>query len=74
METKEAIEFLDHIVELLEEGEVYKQMWESEKKRKLEEFKDNNKIISLSEYTGMEILEQKHFPKEAKTNGETKVD
>ena len=81
MEVKEAIEFLrltrlesgciserkdyDDIVELLQEGEKYRQMWEGLKKSY-----GGLNVMNYPIWDEMEILEQKYFPKEASQDEE----
>jgi len=68
MKTKKlSLEELHQVTELLQrdkENENYKAMWGRLKTQSIDAFKNNyNNMGALSNYTDMEIIEQKYFPK-----------
>ena len=68
MKTKKlSLEELHQVAELLQrdkENENYKAMWGRLKTQSIDAFKNNyNNMGALSNYTDMEIIEQKYFPK-----------
>lgn len=55
---------IDKAIILLKRGEKYEQLWGKLKQQSINAFNNNRSNMgALSNYTDMEILEQKYFPK-----------